>query len=43
VRLHWNVNGEKVDVDAPIGKNLMEVAHDNDIELEGGCEEFRRA
>ena len=24
-------------VDAEIGKNLMDVAHDNDIELEGAC------
>lgn len=23
---------------APIGKNLLEVAHDNEIDLEGACE-----
>lgn len=27
---------EKI-VDAEIGKNLMDIAHDNDIELEGAC------
>ena len=27
---------EKV-VQAPIGKHLLEVAHDNDVELEGAC------
>lgn len=28
-------NGKEITVDAEIGKNLMEVAHDNNIDLEG--------
>jgi ferredoxin len=28
-------DGRKVQVNAPIGKSLLEVAHDNDVELEG--------
>jgi ferredoxin len=28
-------DGRKVQVKAPIGKSLLEVAHDNDVELEG--------
>jgi hypothetical protein len=30
-------DGTETTVDAEIGKNLMDVAHDNDIELEGAC------
>ena len=26
------------EVDAPLGKSVMEIAHDNDIDLEGACE-----
>lgn len=28
-------NGKESDVEAPMGKSLMEVAHENDIDLEG--------
>lgn len=28
-------DGEEIEVPAEIGKNLLDVAHDNDIELEG--------
>ncbi|KAF8058837.1 MFDX1 [Scenedesmus sp. PABB004] len=31
-------DGSEVTVAAPIGKNLLEVAHANDVELEGACE-----
>lgn len=31
-------DGSETTVKAPIGKHLLEVAHDNDIELEGACE-----
>lgn len=31
-------DGSSHTVKAPIGKSLLEVAHDNDIELEGACE-----
>lgn len=31
-------NGNDVTVQAPVGKNLLEIAHDNEIELEGACE-----
>lgn len=30
-------DGVEHEVQAEVGKNLMEVAHDNDIELEGAC------
>lgn len=30
-------DGEEQQVDAPIGTDLMQVAHDNDIDLEGAC------
>jgi len=29
--------GEEFVADAEVGKNLLEVAHDNNIELEGAC------
>jgi ferredoxin len=28
-------DGRKVQLKAPLGKSLLEVAHDNDVELEG--------
>ncbi len=31
-------NGTRREVEAPIGSTLLEVAHDNDIEIEGACE-----
>ena len=31
-------NGERVEVDAPLGKTLLEIAHHNGLELEGACE-----
>jgi ferredoxin len=31
-------DGNDVVVQAPLGKSLLEVAHDNEIELEGACE-----
>ncbi len=31
-------NGSRREVDAPIGHSLLEVAHDNDIDIEGACE-----
>lgn len=31
-------DGSKYDVRAPIGSNLLEVAHKEDIDLEGACE-----
>ncbi|CAM9179849.1 unnamed protein product [Chrysoparadoxa australica] len=38
VALHWiDEDGEKTTVLAPLGKSLLEVAHENDIELEGAC------
>ena len=30
--------GTRVEVDAPEGYSVMEIAHDNDIDLEGACE-----
>jgi len=31
-------NGDRVEVDAPLGKTLLEIAHHNGLELEGACE-----
>jgi len=31
-------NGEEKEVDAPIGLSVLEVAHRNNIDLEGACE-----
>ena len=31
-------DGERVEVDAPLGKSLLEIAHTNGLELEGACE-----
>ena len=31
-------SGEKIDVDAPIGLSVLEIAHANSIDLEGACE-----
>jgi len=31
-------DGNRQDVDAPIGENILEVAHSNNIDLEGACE-----
>mgnify|MGYP006134488817 CR=1 FL=1 len=29
--------GDETIVDAEVGKNLLDIAHDNNIELEGAC------
>ena len=29
--------GEDIECDAPLGDNMLDVAHDNDVELEGAC------
>lgn len=31
-------NGDRIEVDAPLGKTLLEIAHHNGLELEGACE-----
>lgn len=31
-------NDERVEIDAPEGLSILEVAHQNDIDLEGACE-----
>jgi 2Fe-2S ferredoxin len=31
-------NGTKCEVDAPEGYSVLDIAHDNDIDLEGACE-----
>lgn len=31
-------NGEKREVDAPVGLSIMEVAHKYDVDIEGACE-----
>ncbi len=30
-------DGDEADVEAEVGKNLLEVAHENDVDLEGAC------
>ena len=31
-------DGSRVEVDAPLGLSVLEIAHKNDIDLEGACE-----
>ena len=31
-------DGEKITVDAPLGLSVLEIAHQNDIDVEGACE-----
>ncbi|MCX7343838.1 MAG: ferredoxin family 2Fe-2S iron-sulfur cluster binding protein [Proteobacteria bacterium] len=31
-------DGEKITVDAPLGLSVLEIAHQNSIDLEGACE-----
>ena len=31
-------DGDEYDIQAPVGRNLLEIAHAHDIELEGACE-----
>ena len=31
-------DGTRVDVDAPLGMSILEIAHHNEIDLEGACE-----
>ena len=38
VRITFVEDGEDIDVDVPVGKTLLEAAHDNDIDLEGACD-----
>lgn len=37
VTLHWDYYGDLITVEAEIGKSLLEIAHENNIELEGAC------
>lgn len=39
ITLHFiNKDGTKTTVEAPVGLSVLEVAHQNDIDLEGACE-----
>lgn len=33
-----NVDGSKVEVDAPVGVSVLEISRANDIDIEGACE-----
>lgn len=33
-----NTDGTSIDVDAPVGLSVLEIAHQNNIDLEGACE-----
>ncbi len=33
-----DADGIKIEVDAPLGLSVLEIAHKNDIDLEGACE-----
>ena len=33
-----NADGSRLDVDAPIGLSVLEIAHRNNIDIEGACE-----
>lgn len=37
ITLHWDYYGDIITVEAEIGKSLLEIAHENKIELEGAC------
>jgi len=37
VKITYDCAGEKTEVDAKIGETLLDIAHDNDIEVEGAC------
>jgi ferredoxin, 2Fe-2S len=30
--------GKRCDVDAPLGRSILEIAHENNIDIEGACE-----
>lgn len=38
VTFHDDKDGTTKTVQAPLGKSILEVAHENDVELEGACE-----
>lgn len=39
VTIHFiTTDGEKVSVEAPVGLSVLEIAHQNNIDLEGACE-----
>ena len=38
VKITFIEDGEEIEVDAEIGKSLLEVAHANEIDLEGACD-----
>jgi 2Fe-2S ferredoxin len=33
-----NTDGSRVEVEAPVGLSVMEIAHRNNVDLEGACE-----
>ncbi|MDX1483378.1 MAG: ferredoxin family 2Fe-2S iron-sulfur cluster binding protein [Alphaproteobacteria bacterium] len=33
-----NIDGSKVEVDAPVGQSVLEIARANDVDIEGACE-----
>ncbi len=33
-----NPEGKNIEIDAPVGLSILEVAHQNNIDLEGACE-----
>ena len=38
IKFKYMSDGKEVDVKAPIGENILRVAHQNDIDLEGACD-----
>ena len=38
IKMTFIEEGEEVEIDAEVGKSILEVAHANEIELEGACD-----
>ena len=38
VKVIFIENDKEIEVEAPVGLSILEVAHNNDIDLEGACE-----
>ena len=38
IKMTFIEEGEEIEIDAEVGKTILEVAHDNEIDLEGACD-----
>ena len=37
LRVHFSITRMSADIDAPLGETLLDVAHENDIDIEGAA------